>query len=331
MTAAPMRRFGATPRSAEARVLAAIDVGTNMVRMRVERRGGGEPAALVFHDWEITRLGGGQGSDGALTAEAMERTARVLARFGGRARELGAAWVWAAGTSAVREATNQREFVSLVRARAGLDLAVVDGAEEARLDALGALGELGGEPRQGVLVDIGGGSTELVRIEGGAPAHGRSYPVGVVRLTERLLSADPPTRDELQALEAAARAALADGRELVAAVRSPGFELVANSGTATTLAAVDLGLRELDPERIRGHRVDRATVDRIYHALACLPAARRLDVPGVARGREDLIIAGLALLRATMDLVGVDGVRISTGGLLEGLLADRARAAGWEE
>ncbi len=112
---------------------------------------------------------------------------------------------------------------------------------------------------------------------------------------------------------------------------SPGFELVANSGTATTLAAVDLGLRELDPERIRGHRVGRATVDRIYHALACLPAARRLDVPGVARGREDLIIAGLALLRATMDLVGVDGVRISTGGLLEGLLADRARAAGWEE
>ncbi len=329
--ATAQHRASESPRLLPQGVVAAIDVGTNMVRMRVERRGDGEPATLVFHDWVITRLGGGQGAGGALAPDAMERTLDVLARFARSARELGATAIWAAGTSAVREALNRHAFVTLVRERAGLELEVVDGDREARLDALGALVELGGAVRDGLLVDIGGGSTELVRIENGGPACGRSFPVGVVRLTERFLPTDPPTDGEREALERAARAALAEGRALCAGPRSSSFELVANSGTATTLAAVDLGIRELDPERIRGHRVDRSAVDRIYLELLRLPAARRLEVPGVVRGREDLIIAGLALLRATMDLASAPSVRISTGGLLEGLLADRARGAGWEE
>ncbi len=329
--AAALRRTSESPRPRPRSVVAAIDVGTNMVRMRVERRGGGEPAALVLHDWVITRLGGGQGASGALTSEAMERTLDVLMRFAEKARELGATAIWAAGTSAVREASNRNAFVTLVRERAGLELEVVDGEREARLDALGALAELGDEVRDGLLVDIGGGSTELVRIENGAPTRGRSFAVGVVRLTERLLPTDPPTDDEREALERAAAAALAEGRALCVGSRSPSLELVANSGTATTLAAVDLGIRELDPARIRGHRVDRSSVERIYLELLRLPAARRLEVPGVVRGREDLIVAGLSLLRATMDLASAPRVRISTGGLLEGLLADRAGGAGWEE
>ncbi len=312
------------------RFVAAIDVGTNMVRLRVERLAGSW-RSLVAHDWVITRLGGGQQQGGPLTAAAMERTVEVLARFAAKTSSLHAPEVWAVATSAVRDASNRDEFVALVKQRTGLDLEVVSGDEEARLDAVGVVADLGGDVRESVLIDIGGGSTELVPIEGGVPLQGVSVPVGVVRLTERYLQSDPPSPAELAALEAAAHTALAEARPAFCEGMSPGCELIANSGTATTLAAVDLGLADFDPDRIRGHVVPRDVVDRIYADLAALPAARRLEVPGVVRGREDLIVSGLALLRAAMDLVRLGRVRISMGGLLEGVLVDRASRIRGEE
>lgn len=306
------------------RVVAAIDVGTNMVRLRVERVSA-EWHSLVAHDWAITRLGGGQQPGGPLDARAVERTMVVLERFADRARALGASAVWVAATSAVREASNRHDFVNRARVRAGLAVDVIGGAEEARLDALGAVADLGGDVGDALLVDIGGGSTELVRIEAGRVVRGVSFPVGVVRLTERFVRGDPPSRRELDDLEAASRAALASARDLVPRSAALTAELIANSGTAATLAAVDLGLAELDPDRLRAHLVQRESVEQIYRRLASITAARRLEVPGVVAGREDLIVAGLALLREVMDLVGATRVRVSTGGLLEGLLVDRAR------
>lgn len=312
------------------RVVAAIDVGTNMVRLRVERVTR-VWHSLVAHDWAITRLGGSQSSDGRLDPAAIERTLTTLERFTQRARALGASEIWAAGTCAVREASNQSEFVRQAKERTGLDVEVIGGDEEARLDAIGAIADLGGDVRDALLVDIGGGSTEVVRIEAGNVVRGTSFPVGVVRLTEKWLRTDPPTAQELESLDTAARTALGAARRLLPATCGPGFELIANSGTAATLAAVDLALAELDPDRLRAHVVERDGVERIYRSLAALPAARRLEVPGVVPGREDLIVAGLALLRAVMDLVGTGRVRIATGGLLEGLLVDRVRGSPLEE
>lgn len=330
MTGVAIDRFREPGTATHERVVAAIDVGTNIVRLRVERVTR-DWHSLVAHDWAITRLGGGQRPGGPLDPTAMERTLVVLERFAERARAHGASEVWTAGTCAVREASNQAEFVRSVRSRTGLDLDVIRGDEEARLDAMGVIADLGGDVRDAALVDIGGGSTEVVRIEAGKVVRGASFPVGVVRLTERFVRTDPPTSAELASLEAAARSALEPAGDLLPMRCAPAFELIANSGTATTLAAVDLELAELDQDRIRGHLVTREAVNGIYRRLAAIPAVSRLEVPGVEAGREDLIVAGLALLRAAMDRVGTNRVRVSTGGLLEGLLVDRVRGSALEE
>lgn len=308
----------AAPRS----VVGAIDVGTNMVRMRVdaiEEGAGGSRRRTLDAGWEITRLGGGLEPGGPLAEDAMERTLAVLERFAARARAAGAQCMRVVGTSAAREASNGAAFAERVRSRTGLTLEIVDGGSEARLDALGVIADLDGDVRDAVILDIGGGSTEWIEVRGGVVGEAASVPIGVVRLTEALVRHDPPSDAELEALDRAAREALSSvggGR------RAAGCELIANAGTATTLAAVDLQLEALDADRIRGHRVSRPVVDRIHAELAALPAARRLLVPGLVRGREDLIVAGLAILRAAMDRLGAGAVRISTGGLLEGLLVE---------
>ncbi|MBK7972482.1 MAG: hypothetical protein IPK07_04095 [Deltaproteobacteria bacterium] len=189
MTGVAIDRFREPGTATHERVVAAIDVGTNMVRLRVERVTR-DWHSLVAHDWAITRLGGGQRPGGPLDPTAMERTLVVLERFAERARAHGASEVWTAGTCAVREASNQAEFVRSVRSRTGLDLDVIRGDEEARLDAMGVIADsagregrrAGGHRRR---IDRGGAH------RGRQSGAGRELP-GRCRATDRAIRADGP-------------------------------------------------------------------------------------------------------------------------------------------
>lgn len=300
------------------RRVAAIDLGSNTVRLIVADVDGAGVWKEVARERRITRLGEGLHAAGKVTAAAIRRTADALKEYGEKARRLGAEEAAVVGTSAVREAANRSEIVAAIREAAGLSVEVVDGEEEARRMWLGVRAEIETPPgTTAVVVDIGGGSTEW--ISGGDEVYSLvSLPVGVVRLSEqfqvqRALGSEERDRLKDVVLEAASRAA--------AVVRpDPPIQVIGTAGTPTTLAALDMGLAAYDRARVSGYRMTAAGVEGWFDRLAGMDASARLDLPGLETGREDLIVPGAALLWATLSVYRGESVLVSDGGLLEGIL-----------
>jgi len=300
--------------------LATIDLGTNTVRflvVDVDQTGGW---SVVAEEQQITRLGAGLAASGALGEEPMARTAAVVTAYADRARRLGAPAVRIVATSAVREASNGQAFAAAVRARTGRPVEVVSGADEARLTLRGVSRGLGGLPGLTVLVDIGGGSTEYVRARDGLAVDAVSLRLGVVELAERF-----PFPDRVEwsrYAELAQHVAERLARELPpATLARPLDRLVGTAGTPTTLAALDLGLTRYDRERVQGHTLHRAAIDRLLARLGALSVPERAALPCLEPGRADVIIPGIAIVQATLTRAGVDALVVSDFGLREGILA----------
>jgi len=308
------------PTVARRRRLAAVDVGTNTIRMIVAVVDDAGHLALVDSGREMARLGEGIVHTGRLSEAAMARAAVTLLRFAHAIREHTPEGVAAVATSAVREAANGPEFVARIRAETGLEVAVIDGEEEARLTCLGASAALTGPATDLLVVDIGGGSTEFVLVKGGRTAARVSVSMGVVTLTERYVEGDPPKPHELYELDEFLRERMREVRQGLGEVGA--VRLVATAGTPTTLAAVDLEMAVYDPARINNHALTLARVEELHDRLAAIPAAARRDVTGVEPGREELIVAGCAVLLRVMHDYQFGAVTVSDWGLREGLLID---------
>lgn len=300
---------------------AAIDVGTNSVLLLVAERSEGGRWAALLERCEITRLGRGVDATRRLGDQAIEDTVRVLETFAREARQLGAADIVVSTTSAARDASNGGEFLGVVRRRTDLSVEVLSGDEEARLSFASAFADFGGA-RPLVMVDIGGGSTELVFGDAaGAITYRRSFDVGSVRMTERFVHADPPSETELQAVAACVRDALS------VAPRAPaGFELVGIAGTVTTLCALARHVEPYDPLQVHGAELTLTDLTETLTRLARLPLELRRTLPGLQPKRADVIVAGAIILVETMRHTGAPLVRVSDRGLRWGLLADRFRA-----
>lgn len=298
---------------------AAIDVGTNTVRLLVAEARAPGAYAVMHQAQAITRLGEGLEATGRLTAAAIERTVAALAEYAEAARRLGALAVRAVATSAAREAANQEAFLTAA-ATAGCAVEIVGPDEEARLTTLGALSLLPRPASRCLVIDIGGGSTELTRAVGGLPRASVSLPLGVVKLTERFLPDDPPAAAALAALRVHVREALAVGVSFRGDLGPA--EAIGTAGTVTTLAALELGLDPYDPERVTGHRLTSGRVRELLARLAGMPLAERRRLPGLEPGRADVIVAGTCLLAETLAVLGFEALTVSDGGLREGVLLD---------
>ncbi|MBI3003268.1 MAG: Ppx/GppA family phosphatase [candidate division NC10 bacterium] len=305
--------------------VAAIDVGTNTVRLLVADAEGPGAYRVRHQEQAITRLGEGLEGTGRLAPAAIERTVAAVARYAAAARHLGAVAVRAVATSAAREAANREAFLAAAAA-AGCAVTVVDPEEEARLTTLGALHLL---PRRGgrcLVIDIGGGSTEFTLTAGSAPRQSVSLPLGVVKLTERLFREDPPPAEARAACAAhvreagAVRKAVAAGVPFQPPLRS--VEAIGTGGTATTLAALELGLDPYDGDRVTGYRLGVGRIRGLLHRLAATPLGARQRLPGLEPGRADVIVAGTSLLAEALDVLGFDGCTVTDGGLREGILLD---------
>jgi exopolyphosphatase/guanosine-5'-triphosphate,3'-diphosphate pyrophosphatase len=304
--------------ASESSTLAAVDVGTNTVRCLLAEWDGRELARLrVLRD--ITRLGEGLRANGRLSPAAEERTLAALARFGVAVRQAGTARGRAVATSASRDAASPG-FVARMGEALGFPVEIIGGEEEARLTAQGMQGGVG--ERDGIALDIGGGSTEVVRVRGGEMLWWESLPEGVVHLTEAFLRHDPPLASEREALAARVSSLLAGLPD------EGGIELIATAGTPTTLAAIDLALDEYDPALVNGHHLALPRLRDLTGRLLALPAAERLALPGMEKGREDIIAAGSLFLLAAAERWGFSGVVASDWGLLEGIALDAARRGG---
>jgi len=299
--------------------VAAVDLGTNSIRLLVAVPGEGGPADLA-RDMVITRIGQGVDRTGRLDPEALERTLRVLERYVRRARALGARRIGVAATSAVRDADNRHGLAGAVERLTGSALRVLSGDEEARLSYLGAVRTLHVEAPV-LVMDIGGGSTEFVVGRDDAEA-AHSTDMGSVRLTERHVAHDPPTPDELRSLGEEIDRFLSEVEGAVPVREARTFVGVA--GTATTVAALALDLDTYDPDLIHGRTISLSEARQVLDRLAAITTAERAALPAMAPGREDVIATGALILVRVMERFGFDRAVVSEHDILDGLALELA-------
>jgi exopolyphosphatase / guanosine-5'-triphosphate,3'-diphosphate pyrophosphatase len=296
--------------------VAAIDIGTNTILLLVVDL----PAGHVIEDrCRIERLGRGVDASGALDEAAVARSLDALREYATALRAAGAERVGAVGTQALREAKNGAAFLRPAQEILGHAIEVVGGEREAHL-AFRAVRRSFPDLPDVVVCDVGGGSTELIVARGGSIESVASVKIGSVRLAERYLGADPP-----DATEAAAMIAAID--DVLAPLPLPaGLPLVATAGTATTLAAVSLGLAVYDAERVQGLRLPRSEVEKQVLRYLELPLAERRHIPGLDPRRADVIPAGAAIIVRVMERIGADQVMVSDRGIRWGLAYELAEA-----
>ena len=274
---------------------------------------------------EISRLGEGLDRTGVIDEAAASRTLDCLERFVHEAEYSGASQIRVAGTNAFRVASNGREIADRYAQRIGYPVEILTGEEEAQLVFLAVMSGLNAPAGKSVVVDIGGGSTEIICGEGESGTQLISLELGCVRLTERLIQGDPPAAHELDSIRGHVREIFAeklaafDGTDMVRAVGV--------GGTVTAFGALDLGLTKYDPSRIENHLLSRDRISFIEKHLCSIPLSERRDLAGVSRGRADIIPAGAVILSEFVNRFPVTGVYVSTRGLRYGLVLSEARRA----
>lgn len=302
--------------------VAVIDIGSNSTRLLVAEVEGGR-VSEVERQSRVTKLGRGVDLSGQLSGEAIEAACGAIADYVEICHAAGVEQVESIATSAVRDASNGSAFVAELRERFALSARVLDGEEEARLTYAGATAEhTPTEPT--LVVDIGGGSTELIVGTGAEIAFHASLQAGVVRHSERHVASDPPTTQELEALAADVRALIESATADQAGARAGAGIGVA--GTPTSLASVELGLEPYDPKQVHGHTLTLVSIQHLLSKLASTPLSKRAEIPGMHPDRAPTIIAGVVILVETMRAFGLECIDVSEHDILYGVAMGAASA-----
>lgn len=298
--------------------VAAIDIGTNSTRLLVAETDGATITEEIYRETIITRLGRGVHIAGRLEPQAIERTLAALRRFAAAVREHEVDSIKAIATSAVRDCDNAQDLLAPALELLTTAPQIITGETEGALTYRGVLSDAATKKLGSVyfIVDIGGGSTEIIVGDKAEPSLVKSLPIGCVRLTEAFLSDDPPPKT-----------AIADLTERVDRILASEFSLdaarsavpLAVAGTATTLTSIELGLIKYDRNRVHGYRLGRDTVERLLSRLSAQPQAGREKIVGLEPARADVIVAGASILLAIMDFFDFDHVLVSERDILDGL------------
>jgi exopolyphosphatase/guanosine-5'-triphosphate,3'-diphosphate pyrophosphatase len=302
--------------------VAVVDIGTNSTRLLVADVGDGRVREVTRRS-TVTRLGRGVDTSAQLSAEAIEDVCFVVGNYIDLYEELGAERVNAIATSAVRDASNSQMFLAELRERFALGARILNGAEEAGLTYAGASADR--PPRERTLViDIGGGSTELIVGDGPEVGFYASLQAGTVRHTERYLKSDPAEPAHLEDLAADVRGLI--GESLAGAALARANEGIAVAGTPTSLAAIDQDLEPYDPERVHGYRLTLDSMQHMLSELAAMPLTERLQVRGLQPGRAATIVAGVVILIQAMRAFGLTEIEVSEHDILWGAALETAAA-----
>jgi exopolyphosphatase/guanosine-5'-triphosphate,3'-diphosphate pyrophosphatase len=297
--------------------VAVVDIGSNSTRLLIAEvdRSNGALEELLRRS-QVTRLGDGVDTSGALSADAADRVFAVLDGYRREIADHRCEANLAVLTSAVRDASNGGAFAARVRDEYGLDARVLSGEEEAQLMFLGAMSGRAAASEPTVVIDIGGGSTEFVIGVGRSAGFHASLHAGVVRMSERHIHSDPPAARDLQELAEDVRTIFLAG--LPADEWAPVKQGIAVAGTATSAASIDQELDPYDPERVHGYRLELATVELLLARLAEMDDAARRRVVGLIPERAPTIVAGMILLGEAMRAFALEQVEVSEHDILHG-------------
>lgn len=307
--------------------IAVVDIGTNSVRLLVGLANGRRIESILFQDGRITRLGEGLAENGQISRGAVDRTVSVLSEYAGHIRSYAPDRVLYVGTSALRQAANREEVLARFEREAGVQVRIISGEEEAALTYRGALLDLDETRGPFLVIDIGGGSSELIVGETTRKFwKAFSIEVGVVTLTEGWFRSDPPSDKEIQQV----RRYLEERFREVVTVLSPyltaGVTPVGTAGSVTTILAMVRKMVRYDPAVVHGQGLARQEVERLFNEIRPMKARDRLLLPGVERGREDIILSGALILLSLLEFVNQAGLVVSAYGLREGIVLDLSEA-----
>ena len=300
--------------------VASIDIGTNTVRLLILETKPDGSLREVGQVRAITRLGKGMDTGKKLLGDRMDETISVLTEFRDECCKFAPVTIRAVATSAVREAGNQKDFVSRAKKEAGLEIEVISWEEEADLMVKGVLWKLPNIEKDILVFDIGGGSTEFILARDKKIASAVGTQLGTVRLTERFISHHPVGLSEYKALEIHFRRELNVVKEKLSDFQPE--VLVGTAGTVTTLAAIDGDVYPYDPEAIHGRSLTFKRVEELLEDLKNKSLTERSAIRAIEKGREDLIIVGGALVLETMRVFECNLLIVSEHGLREGLVLD---------
>jgi len=298
--------------------IASIDIGSNTVRLLILESDGSRNFQTLISRREITRLGEGMDTHGRLMEPRMSATFSALSRFRQDCMDHGNPPLFAVATSAVREASNGEEFVRLAQEKTGIEIEIIPWEEEARLTLEGVFWKIPHENRRILTLDIGGGSTEFILSEGKNIADFCSSSLGVVRLTEQYIHQHPIDKVELKNLITHLRNELQTIQKKLSAFKPQVF--IGTAGTVTTLAALKENIFPYDPDRIHGALLSKLDIDSLLQNLRVKSLDERLALKPLEPGREDLIIAGIALVLETMHTFQCDPLLVSEYSLREGII-----------
>jgi exopolyphosphatase/guanosine-5'-triphosphate,3'-diphosphate pyrophosphatase len=305
--------------------VAVVDIGTNSTRLLIADVAPDGSLAELERRSRVTRLGDGVDSTGVLSPEAIARVFAVLDEYAQSIEHHDADVRTAVLTSAVRDAANGAQFVAQVQQRYGLEARAIPGAEEAQLTYLGATTDRGPSEERALVIDVGGGSTELIVGAATAVEFFVSMQAGVVRQSERHLSSDPPSVSELGSLATEVSALIA--RSVPLEVRRSGVHAIAVGGTATSCAAIDQDLEPYDSARVHGYRLPISTLKLLLARLASMDLAQRRRVRGLQPDRAPTVIAGVVIMICVLEAFELDALEASEHDILRGVALRRAGVA----
>ncbi len=300
--------------------IASIDIGTNTFRLLVSEAEGASSIRKLYIAREITRLGEGLNPGQMLIKpNAIDRSLKVLTGFSLKLKEYEVRKLRAVATSAVRESLNGRDFVEKVEAVTGIPVEVITGDEEARLTVEGVLKSVRFDTPDCLIFDIGGGSTEYVYAKDGEIRNIASTGLGVVRLTETYLRGGIDTESDIASLNGHIDGMISLGLSSFPGGGGNNLTLIGTAGTPTTLAAMELRLAKYDPALVNNFILTRGMIENTLRAILRVPKSERTKIPGLEKGREDLIVSGIAVVLKTMERFSADKMVVSDAGLLEGI------------
>lgn len=299
---------------------ASIDIGTNTIRLLICENSPQKQVEKVFIDRLITRLGEGFAENTRqISPIAANRSISALNNFSKIIKEYDVKKIRAVATSVVRESKNGQDFINEVANKTGIEVEVISGDEEARLTVLGVLNSITAKPDNCVIFDIGGGSTEYVHIWDNEIVNLTSTNLGVVHLTEQYLKNEIETEGEISTLSQLVAQHL---NEQLKSFKTSGIKelsLIGTAGTPTTLAAIELGLKDYKPELVNNSTLSKKMVLSRIQELIQIPKKDRAKIVGLEKGREDILIAGAIILIETLKKFSCDELIVSDGGVLEGI------------
>lgn len=301
----------------DVRILAALDIGTNSSLFLLAEVGADGKIVPRRHEVRTNDLGRGLNEQGELSSPTIELNLRLMREFQQTARQHGAQEIRIAGTEALRRAANSATLIDRARRELGLEIKIISGAEEAALTYRGVLSGWDKQNQRLAVIDVGGGSTEIILGEGPQVLEVASLPLGAVSLDRQFIRHDPAAPEEISAIRTHIEASLAD---LPCNRMQRDIPLIICGGTASALASADLGLATYQPEKIAGHSMTRPQIDRFVQQFSSLKLDDRRAIPGIGRRRAEIILPGALIIAQILQTLGREEYSTSERGLRYGLL-----------